>query len=68
MKITKTTISSPYGLKITQEHMENPNGCLFCFEDINPHVEFRNVLNRKARLKLAWFFFRSLFNTGKAKP
>lgn len=66
MKIKARSIFSPWGIKITQCVEEAKNGCCFLFEDINPSVEFKNVFTKSDRLMLAWFFFRSLFNTRKA--
>jgi hypothetical protein len=66
MKIKERAIFSPLGIKITQSQTEAKNGCCFVFEDINPCVEFKNVFTKKERLLLAWFFFRSLFNTRKS--
>lgn len=67
MILKKNIIFNTFGIKITHDKFDSPNGCMFIFEDINPHVSFRSVLSKKDRIYIAYFFLRSVFVTKKLK-
>jgi len=55
LKFRSNQIYSPHGLKIKQDRD------IFTFKDINPSVEFVNVLGRFKRLQLSIWFLLSAF-------
>jgi len=65
MIIKRYAIFHQLAMKISHEVLERNNGCVFKFEDINPSAEFKNVLSKRDRLQLSWFFLRSVFITTK---